>query len=141
MKTVQAPRKKVAEDRRLSDDQVDAVARGRIWSGTGARRVGLVDALGGYATAASLVREALKLDAEAPINFVVLPEPLSPLDRVREALNDGVPLMQILVSQFSEARPDTMAAVGRYLEPVFGDTSVLRPPAGVLQLPPLRLAP
>ena len=133
--------RKVAEDRRLSDDEVDAVARGRIWSGTGARRVGLVDALGGYATAASLVREALKLDAEAPINFVVLPEPLSPLDRVREALNDGVPLMQILVSQFSEARPDTMAAVGRYLEPVFGDTSVLRPPAGVLQLPPLRLAP
>ncbi|MDD9918784.1 MAG: S49 family peptidase, partial [Rhodospirillaceae bacterium] len=133
--------RKAAVDRGMSDDQVDAVARGRIWSGTGAQRVGLVDALGGYATAASLVREALKLGAEAPLNFVVLPEPLSPLDRVREALNDGVPLMQILVSQVSEARPDTMAAVGRYLEPVFGDTSVLRPPAGVLQLPPLRLAP
>jgi protease-4 len=50
---------KVAEHRGMSDSEVDAVARGRVWSGADAQRAGLVDHLGGLedaiASAAGMV--------------------------------------------------------------------------------------
>jgi protease-4 len=39
---------KVAAARRMTVEQVDAIAQGRVWSGADARRLGLVDELGGY---------------------------------------------------------------------------------------------
>lgn len=132
---------KVGRDRKLSDLQLDAVARGRIWSGAGAHRVGLVDKLGGYSAAFASVREALELEPDAALNFVVLPEPQSPLDRVREALADGVPLTQAFATLVSGPQPDSLDTVLQHLEPFLGDVSMLRPPAGVLQLPPMRTAP
>ena len=38
---------KAAEGRKKSYDEVDAVAQGRVWTGTEALRHGLVDQLGG----------------------------------------------------------------------------------------------
>lgn len=63
----------VAAGRHLSPDQVEAVAKGRVWSGHDAKGNGLVDALGGYETAYDLAREAAKLPAGAPIDIVVYP--------------------------------------------------------------------
>jgi protease-4 len=39
---------RVATGRRKSRDQVDAIAQGRVWAGTDARRLGLVDQLGSF---------------------------------------------------------------------------------------------
>ncbi len=47
---------KVAEGRRLSAEQAEAVAKGRIWSGLAAKERGLVDEVGGLATAVSIAR-------------------------------------------------------------------------------------
>jgi protease IV len=47
---------KVAEGRRLSAEQAEAVAKGRIWSGLAAKERGLVDEIGGLATAVSIAR-------------------------------------------------------------------------------------
>lgn len=50
---------KVREGRGLNDTQIDAVARGRVWSGRRAHENGLVDELGGFETAlARLKKEA-----------------------------------------------------------------------------------
>ncbi|MEO1172596.1 MAG: S49 family peptidase, partial [Myxococcota bacterium] len=51
---------KVAEGRGLSADEVDALARGRVWTGREAKERGLVDALGGF----SVALERLKREAE-----------------------------------------------------------------------------
>lgn len=48
---------KVAEGRHLSPEQTEAVAKGRIWSGSAALSNGLVDALGGLDRAVALARE------------------------------------------------------------------------------------
>ena len=48
---------KVAEGRRLSAEQAEAVAKGRIWSGLAAKERGLVDQVGGLATAVAIARE------------------------------------------------------------------------------------
>ena len=64
---------RVATGRHLSADQVEAVAKGRVWSGADAKDKGLVDALGGYETAYDLARQAAKLPENAPIDIVVYP--------------------------------------------------------------------
>jgi protease-4 len=63
----------VAAGRHLSADAVEAIAKGRVWSGADAKEKGLVDALGGYETAYDLARQAAKLPENAPIDVVVYP--------------------------------------------------------------------
>lgn len=128
---------KLAADRALPEDKIDQVARGRVWTGSDARERGLVDAKGGYTVAAGLVREALKLEPDAPLDFVTLPAPLTPLERLRAAFAEGLPLASLSAGR--QTRSGALDAVLRELEPLIGDTSLLRPPAGILQLPPLRI--
>ena len=71
---------RVAEGRHMSLDDVEAIAKGRIWTGEEAKEKGLVDALGGYETALGLVREAAGLRPDAPIDLVAFPPQRSALD-------------------------------------------------------------
>lgn len=48
---------KVAQGRRLSPEQAEAVAKGRIWSGLAAKERGLIDEVGGLSTAVAIARE------------------------------------------------------------------------------------
>ncbi|MEO0081440.1 MAG: signal peptide peptidase SppA [candidate division WOR-3 bacterium] len=52
---------KVASGRRLRYEQVDSVAQGRVWTGRDARRVGLVDSLGGVLPALEWAKTQAKL--------------------------------------------------------------------------------
>jgi len=54
---------RVARGRKMTHDQVDAVAGGRVWSGTRAHEIGLVDQLGGFDDA---VAEARRLAGIKP---------------------------------------------------------------------------
>jgi protease-4 len=48
---------KVAQGRKLRPERVQELARGRVWSGVDALRLGLVDALGGYDAALRLAKQ------------------------------------------------------------------------------------
>ena len=48
---------KVAQGRRLSPAQAEAVAKGRIWSGLAAKEHGLIDEVGGLSTAVAIARD------------------------------------------------------------------------------------
>ncbi len=48
---------RVAEGRKISEDSVDAIGQGRIWSGEDALKIGLVDTLGGLETAINIAAE------------------------------------------------------------------------------------
>jgi protease-4 len=78
----------VAAGRRLSADAVEAVAKGRVWSGEDAKAKGLVDALGGYETALTLAKEAAKLSDDAPIKIVVYPRERGLMAALRSRLGD-----------------------------------------------------
>ncbi len=62
---------KVAEGRRLSADEVEKIARGRIWSGIAAKRIGLVDHLGGVTRAIEIARELARIAPEQRHQIVV----------------------------------------------------------------------
>jgi protease-4 len=63
----------VAAGRHMTEDAVEAVAKGRVWSGEDAKARGLVDELGGYAVALRLAKQAAKLPDDAPVEVVVYP--------------------------------------------------------------------
>jgi protease-4 len=71
---------KVAAGRRLTGDQVEEVARGRVWTGADAVTRGLVDELGGLEVAAGHARSRAALPAGAPLRLYPR---VSPLDRIR----------------------------------------------------------
>jgi protease IV len=71
---------KVAEGRGMSREQVEEVARGRVWTGADAVSNGLADSLGGLAAAARAARRRGGLAAGAPLRL--FPR-VTPLDQLR----------------------------------------------------------
>jgi protease IV len=64
---------RVADGRKLSTDVVEAVARGRIWTGADALERGLVDELGGLRTAVRRAKVLAGLDEDAKVRIVGYP--------------------------------------------------------------------
>ncbi len=64
---------RVAEGRNLSFDAVDAVARGRVWTGADALEHGLVDELGGLRTAVRRAKVLAGLDQDDKVRLIGYP--------------------------------------------------------------------
>jgi protease-4 len=63
-------KERVAEGRGMDLEAVEAVARGRVWSGARAKEVGLIDALGGLQDAVQDARERAGVPATREITLV-----------------------------------------------------------------------
>ena len=59
----------VAKSRKMSVQAIDAVAQGRVWAGTDAKRIGLVDQLGGYDDAIELAARLAKLGDDYDVEY------------------------------------------------------------------------
>ncbi|HLI20668.1 MAG TPA: signal peptide peptidase SppA, partial [Stellaceae bacterium] len=64
---------RVAQGRKLSDDAVEAVAKGRVWSGIDAQSHGLVDQLGGFETAVDLAKQAAGVAPGEDVTLKIYP--------------------------------------------------------------------
>jgi len=64
----------VAEGRKMTREQVDKIAQGRVWSGRRAKELGLVDELGGFEAAVRAAKELAKIPEDEDVRFEVLPE-------------------------------------------------------------------
>ena len=69
---------RVAEGRGMTPGAVDSIAQGRVWSGAMAKRLGLVDELGGLDRAVEIARTRAKLDPEGSTILDVYPRPKRP---------------------------------------------------------------
>lgn len=83
----------VAAGRKLDPAAVEAVAKGRVWSGQSALAQGLVDRLGGLHEALDDARTALGLPAGAKLAITMLPAPKSPLEQARLLLRNDLGFM------------------------------------------------
>lgn len=118
---------KVAEGRNLPLDQVLELAKGRVWTGEDAMEVGLVDALGGYETAYALAREALELEADAPIEVRSYPLARTPWDQL---FSPGPDSSEDVLARAALAMIEDVRPYARFAEQVgFGR------PKGVLEMP------
>jgi protease-4 len=76
---------KVAAGRKRPVADIEAVARGRVWSGRDALENGLVDTLGGLRDAVQIARERAGLPADAPVTRALRVPPLARLGRPRNS--------------------------------------------------------
>jgi protease-4 len=65
---------RVAESRRKTEEEVHAVAQGRVWSGRDAKELGLVDELGGFKRALEIAKEKAGFAPDARIELRIFPE-------------------------------------------------------------------
>lgn len=77
---------KVAQGRRLTKEQVLEIAKGRIWTGEDAKRIGLVDELGGLHTALRLSKEAAGIPGSEDVELRTFPRKKSLSQRIAEKL-------------------------------------------------------
>ncbi len=77
---------KVAQGRELTQEQVHAVAKGRIWTGKDAKDIGLVDELGGFPVALRLAKQAAGIEEDAPVQVKLFPEQKTLIDTVLSRL-------------------------------------------------------
>lgn len=75
---------KVAQGRNLTVAQVDSVGQGRIWSGTDAQKLGLVDELGGLKEA---IAQAAEMSGVETYKIVELPAQKDLITQLSESLN------------------------------------------------------
>jgi protease-4 len=71
---------KVAEGRTLSKEEVDKIARGRVWTGSQAKEQGLVDELGGLSHALELAKELAGIPIDEEVRLVIMPKKISFFD-------------------------------------------------------------
>ena len=86
---------RVAEGRTLSAEAIDAVARGRVWTGAYAAERGLVDVLGGFATALREAKALAGLDPDTPVAVATFPK-AGPLDRFRPKESSEPPAARLV---------------------------------------------
>lgn len=80
---------KVAEARKLTQNEVDAVARGRVWTGEDAIRLKLADGEGDFLAAIAAAKQLAGLAADAKVRVESFPESRSTWQLLRDAVVSG----------------------------------------------------
>jgi protease IV len=71
----------VAQNRKQTPEEIDALARGRVWTGGQAYERSLVDTLGGFETAIALAKKKAGIASNAEVRYVVYPKVQRPFLR------------------------------------------------------------
>jgi protease-4 len=79
---------KAAESRHTTPERIDTVAQGRVWTGAQAKRVGLIDEMGGLQRAVAIAKERAKIAADAEVELVIYPPRRSFYELVRDPFGD-----------------------------------------------------
>jgi protease-4 len=87
----------VAKGRGMEYDEVDAIARGRVWTGQDAQKIGLVDELGDLQDAIDAAAELAGLDSLLEDDIVFLPESKDPFEQFVEELAGANLLLEAMV--------------------------------------------
>jgi protease-4 len=97
-------KKRVAEGRNMTEEAVEAVAQGRVWSGADGKRVGLVDELGGLDDA---IAEAATLAGLEEYRTTEYPRVKEPLQKFLEEITgeDKAITHKILQQEMGEFYP------------------------------------
>ena len=77
---------KVAQGRNLTPQQVDSIAQGRVWSGSDAKKIGLIDEFGDLNKAIEIAAKKVKLKE---YRLLLLPEQKDPFEQILSSFNDN----------------------------------------------------
>jgi protease-4 len=80
---------RVSNSRNMPREKVDAIGRGRVFTGEQAKERGLVDSLGGFDSALAAARELAGLRPDAPVELTFYPKARSVFQRLLERSDDS----------------------------------------------------
>jgi len=75
---------KAAQGRNTTPEKIDGIAQGRVWTGAQAKKLGLVDDLGGLERALAVAKQRAKLSPDSEVELVVYPGKKSFYDLVKD---------------------------------------------------------
>ena len=84
--TYRAFTQNVAAARKIPVEKISDIAKGRVWTGAQAVKVGLVDQLGGYNETLAAIRKKLNLAEHAPLILASYPAPETAIERIEKLL-------------------------------------------------------
>ena len=114
---------RVADGRNMTVEEVDAVARGRVWTGADALERGLVDELGGFRTAVRRAKVLAGLDADTEVRVVNYPGS-SLLDLVRPRASSQ-PVAASLPEAVAALLGRSVAGIVEHVEQTLSGANVL----------------
>lgn len=120
---------RVSEGRKMSVQQVDKIAGGRVWSGEAAKRVGLVDEIGGLQNALDYTATLLKTENRFGLDIILLPKPLTTFEELMAFLSEQGAVYEGLKFQ---------AKLGRVTKPFMDQVEVINQP-GFTTYEPLKV--
>jgi protease-4 len=111
----------VAEGRKRPFEEIEPLARGRVYAATDARAVGLVDRLGGFEDAVTLVREALPPEVRAALDPTPRVLDVRPPSRRVATGPEKDAAGLALVGSILALLPPSLAALARAIAPALLD--------------------
>lgn len=98
---------KVALGRKLPKERVLEIAKGRVWSGEDAKRLGLIDELGSFQRAVAVAKEMSGIGPDEDVKLIRYPRPKSIFDLLtgKKPQNSKDVLIQSLVEALRPLRP------------------------------------
>ncbi len=73
---------KVAKYRNMTFDQVRAIAKGRVWTGEDAKRIGIVDVLGGWQDALKIAKRRIGIPDTQKVYVKIYPKPMDEFEAI-----------------------------------------------------------
>ena len=101
---------KVAEGRKMKKEEVDKIGKGRVWTGSQAKELGLVDEIGGLSRAMELAKELAKIPVGEAVKLVVWPKKLSLIDFL---MGRRVPGLKLFLAPMREEMLSTLELLER----------------------------
>lgn len=99
---------KVAKGRNKTNEEVNTLGQGRVWTGTQAKENGLIDEFGGMEKAIEIAKGLANLPADKDVKRIVFPAPVTLLQKL---LGDGG--QQTREDQAAKALADSLPADAR----------------------------
>ena len=106
----------VSASRNIPREAVDAIGRGRVFTGEQAKDRGLVDTVGGFDEALAAARELAGLRPDAPVELTFYPKARSVWQRLLERSDDAEARMQAMLREVLAGRSITPGPV--WLAPI-----------------------
>ena len=101
---------RVANGRGMSSDEVDEVAKGRVWTGLDALKIGLVDELGGLYDAIAIAADKSGITDYKVVDYPIHDDIFSELKKMRDSDPGTIQLSDIMASGDGVWTPVKMAS-------------------------------
>jgi protease-4 len=108
--------KKAAAGRKMDHEKLEKLARGRVYTGAQALKLGLVDELGTLSDAIAHAKKAAGLDPESRLERLDLPKPVSPFEQLFGPADPSAAALKASSSHWLNQLPPEVAEQLRGLE-------------------------